>query len=126
MTDYAWDVGDKNAAGRPFSSWKPAEKFAYVFAARYPKYWLKCQLEVTVVEGRRFAWDYAWTTIKLAVEIDGFGFGHQSQQGMSQDNEKANLGVLNGWRLLRFNSRDLGSKEKVDHAVRLVAAVIES
>ena len=39
---------------------------------------------------------------------------------MAQDNEKANAGVASGWRVFRYNSRQLGSKKGVSDAVEQV------
>ena len=66
---------------------------------------------------RRWKFDYAWPALKVAVEVDGFGFGHQAQQDIAKQNEKRNAAVTQGWKVLVFDSRNLGSKEKVQDAV---------
>ena len=120
------DIGLSRAAvmheaGKPFSQWKPSEKFAYALHASkiggvHPEFQFH--------PDRKWRFDYAWPQAKLAVEIDGFGYGHQAQQSMSADNEKANAAVERGWRVLRYNSRDLGSIEKVKAAVDQVSRVL--
>ena len=113
----------RNAAGKPFSKWKPAEKFEWWYRenGRFVGHMVE---EHQFNERRKFRFDFAWPEVKLGVEIDGFGYGHQAQQQMAADNEKANSAVLLGWRVLRFNTRQLGSKLGVAEAVALVDMVI--
>lgn len=56
---------------------------------------------------RRWRLDIAFPSQKVGVEIDGFGYGHQSKPGRIADNEKQNALVLSGWRVLRFTTADL-------------------
>ena len=74
----------RNDAGEPFSKWKPSDKFAWQWkqtglsnAVPKPEFVFDAQ--------RKWRLDYAWPEIRLAVEIDGFGFGHQAIAGMTQD-----------------------------------------
>lgn len=58
-------------------------------------------------ETRRWRFDFAWTSRRLAVEIEGgiWGFGrHQRAQGFSGDCEKYNAAALAGWTVLRFTT----------------------
>ena len=114
----------RNATGEPFSKWKPAEKFSWVIVTHCPGFALDMVHEHEFAIDRKFRFDFAWPDIKLAVEIDGFGYGHQAQQQMASDNEKANLAVELGWRVLRYNSRQLGSRAGVDEAVEQTTRVI--
>ena len=107
-----------------FSRMKPAQKFETVFARDYPEVIEHVVREHQFTDERRWRFDYAWPSIKVAVEINGFGFGHQAQQQIAADNEKANAAVLLGWRLLRFDSRLLGSKQKVADAVEQTVELI--
>jgi very-short-patch-repair endonuclease len=59
---------------------------------------------------RQWRWDFCWPQFKLAVEIQGFGPGHNSYSGMSNDYEKHNEAILLGWRVLYFMSHDLNPK----------------
>lgn len=57
---------------------------------------------------RRFRFDFAWLRRLLAVEIDGgtWKFGrHNRPDGFHKDCEKYNLAVMNGWKVLRFDSQ---------------------
>ena len=66
---------------------------------------------------RRWRFDYAWPSERVAVEIHGFGFGHQSLKQMANDREKIREAILHGWRVLEYTSRCLGSRAKVEDAV---------
>ncbi len=70
--------------------------------------------------------DFAWPELRVGVEIDGFGYGHQAQQHMATVNEKQNEAVELGWTILRFNSRQLGSHGATEEAVRQVCRVLMS
>ena len=56
---------------------------------------------------RQWRLDFSWPDQKLAVEIQGFGPGHNSYTGMLSDYEKHNQAVLLGWRFLYFMGTDL-------------------
>lgn len=54
---------------------------------------------------RRFRFDYAWPTHRIAVEIEGGIWTdgrHTRGAGYLRDMEKYNLAVKGGWRLLRY------------------------
>lgn len=57
-------------------------------------------------EERKWRFDFAFPSVKLAVEVDGSG--HQRFARATQDYEKGNEAVLLGWRVLHFRSRDKG------------------
>lgn len=56
---------------------------------------------------RKWRFDFCWPEYKLAVELDGMGYGHQSVAQRKADNEKANAAVELGWRILRYDSSQL-------------------
>ena len=56
---------------------------------------------------RRWRFDLAWPSFRVAVEIDGFGPGHYSKHGRAQDNYKANAAAMRGWYILRYSTEDL-------------------
>ena len=113
-----------NAAGLPFSGWKPAEKFAHVLADMFPVISEECDKEYEFSTNRKWRFDFAWPSEMLAVEVDGFGYGHQAQQHMAVDNEKQNAAVASGWRVLRYNSRQLGSLAGCRDAVDQVCSIL--
>lgn len=81
--------------------------------------------------GRRFRFDFAWPKRKVAVELDGFGYGgkqggHQTIVGISNQHEKQNHAIELGWIVLRYTTRQLGSKEKREAVCQQVLRVLES
>lgn len=61
---------------------------------------------------RRWRFDFAWPTQKLAVEVEGgvwSGGRHTTGQGFEADAEKYNAAVLQGWRVLRFTANTIKS-----------------
>lgn len=114
----------RNDKGVPFSKWKPADKFEHVMRTDYPLLSNACHREY--VFHPEFLWrhDFAWPVERVAVEIDGFGFGHQAQQCQARDNEKQNAAILMDWYVLRFNSRQLGSYAGVSDAVAMTWGLI--
>lgn len=114
----------RNNDGLPFSKWAPADKFAFAFENQYSDLFAHCETEFELDDNRKWRFDFAWEQIQLAVEIDGFGFGHQAQQRIAQNNEKRNAAVACGWRVLVYDSRLLGSREAVEDAVHQVAECI--
>lgn len=114
-----------DADGNPFSKWKPAVKYRYMFEhSEWSDMMDHCEEEFGFDEDRKWRFDFAWPTVFLAVEIDGFGWGHQAQQNVSASNEKQNAAVAKGWKVLRFDSRMLGSLRGVEDAVELTAQVL--
>lgn len=114
----------RNDKGQPFSKWKPTDKFEYVFKRDYPELFRWFLREYEFDCDRKWRFDYAVKSKQIAVEIDGFGYGHQAQQRLSQNNEKQNAAVMAGWKVLRFDSRLLGSRAGVESAVELTAMAL--
>lgn len=60
---------------------------------------------------RRWRFDFAWPSWKLAVEIDGGTFargrtsGHTSISGMARDREKDAEAAILGWAVLRVDAK---------------------
>ncbi len=113
-------IRDKH--GTPFSKWAPAEKFEHIL--RGTGVYEYVEKEVEFDAKRKWRFDFAWPSKRVAVEIDGFGYGHQAQQQMAADNEKANRAAELGWVIFRYNSRQLGSKAGVEAAVEQVEAFL--
>lgn len=63
--------------------------------------------------GRKFAFDFAWPSKKLAVECEGgtkFGKSRHSQgKGFEDDAVKYNTAQLMGWKVLRFTMDQIQS-----------------
>lgn len=80
--------------------------------------------EYSFSECRSWRWDFAWPSLKIAVEIQGFGGGHQSIKGLVRDAEKMRDGLLDGWICCFFTSSCLGSEAKREDAVHFVSEVL--
>lgn len=68
----------------------------------YPKKWVS---EHKGIEGRKFRFDCANPSQKIAIEIEGGIWvtgRHNRPLGMEQDMEKYNMAVLEGWKVLRY------------------------
>jgi very-short-patch-repair endonuclease len=64
--------------------------------------------EYQAIPGRRFRFDFAWLEQRLLVEVNGGTYtqgAHSTGQGIARDYEKANLAVLQGWRVLSFDGK---------------------
>ena len=64
--------------------------------------------EYQAIKGRKFRFDFAWTERKLLVEVNGGTYAkgaHSTGRGIARDYEKANLAVLQGWRVLSFDGK---------------------
>jgi len=115
----------RNAKGQPFSKWKPADKFWHILQTHTVKELSEhVTAEYLFDPERKWRFDFAWPTVMVAVEVQGFGYGHQAQQGIAADNEKANRAVELGWKLFRYDSRLLGSMKGVKDAVDQVCETI--
>lgn len=79
------------------------ERLLYeILNEQYPGQW---QNEFKVIEGRKFRFDCANPTLKIAIEIEGglwLTGRHNRPLGMIQDMEKYNLAVVEGWKVLRY------------------------
>ena len=102
---------------------KPTEKFQlcwneYGLAGGDP------ERELVFDTVRKWRFDYAWEGLKVAVEIDGFGFGHQAQQRLSDNHQKQNAAITQGWVVLRYTSRCIASRAKCEDAIEQVVQVL--
>jgi very-short-patch-repair endonuclease len=77
----------------------------------YAKSRLKLIREHRFDQTRRWRFDFAITSKKVAVEIEGLG-RHQTIAGFIADCEKYNRAAELGWVVLRFPARDLGKSEQ--------------
>ena len=77
---------------------------------------------------RKWRWDFAWPTEKVAVEIDGGSWNggrHASGVGMQADRDKANWAVSHGWKVLRFTNVHLREPDKVFELVLTVLGALD-
>lgn len=69
-----------------------------------------CEHPFSKAVGRRHRFDLAWPEQMLALEIDGgvwIGGRHNRGSGFLRDQEKGNLAVLLGWRVLHCTPQDI-------------------
>lgn len=75
---------------------------------------------------RKWRFDFAWPSIKLAVEIQGGNFkngGHNRGASQGRDFEKINEAQLAGWRVLQFGTKQMDS---IDEVIEVVLAAISA
>lgn len=82
---------------------------------------------------RRFRFDYAIPSLMIAIEYNGLIYknsknttgksGHQTIGGIKADNEKANLAVTKGWRILVYTA--MNYKELYTDLEKLLKAKIK-
>jgi hypothetical protein len=75
------------------------------------------EAEVTFVEGRKWAFDFAYRSRRLGIEIEGghwSGGRHVRGKGFEDDCRKYNAASLTGWRLLRVTGAMVESGEAVE------------
>lgn len=72
--------------------------------------------------GRMYILDVAFTSAKLAVEVDGHAF-HSSPRSFQQDRRRQNDLVGAGWTVLRFTWADI--VERPEYVVRTIVAGLE-
>lgn len=61
--------------------------------------------ELQFSEGRRFRFDYAIPSLRIAIEFEGImseKSRHTTKTGFSKDCEKYNLAQIDGWLVLRY------------------------
>ena len=80
--------------------------------------------DYSFTDERGWLLDFAWPSVKVAVEVHGFGGGHQSIVGLARDAEKHRACILGGWILIPMTSSCLGSKAKVEDMCHMVADTI--
>ena len=71
---------------------------------------------------RRWRFDYAWPSHKIAIEQEGGVFvqgRHSRGAGMVKDMEKYNNAALLGWRVFRFTPQQIKSGEACQFMLRV-------
>jgi hypothetical protein len=106
-----------------WSQLKPAEKFALTWEESGHAD-SDMTLEYRFHPRRKFAFDFAWPSCCVAVEIHGFGYGHQAQQQVAKDCEKLREAIMLGWVVLPFTTRCIGSRANCLSAVEMVCELL--
>lgn len=84
-----------------------------LFAIHMKELGLRYAAEQEVIPGRKFRWDFViWHPLRerawFGVEIDGYFKGRHGA-GWGSDNEKMRLATVNGWKFLRFSTKEVKS-----------------
>jgi very-short-patch-repair endonuclease len=80
-------------------------KAQFLLAEHLGELGLKHRFEVQVLPPRRWRWDICIPEVRIAIELDGYFKGRHGA-GWGSDNEKQNIGVMQGWRVLRFSNTE--------------------
>lgn len=72
---------------------------------------------------RMWRFDFAWLQQKVAIEVQGFGEGHNSFEGMKNDYEKHNAALVLGWRTIFLMAPDL-ELIQASQTANLIATVL--
>lgn len=73
---------------------------------------------------RKFRFDFAWPSAKIAVEVHGQGPGHFSLTGMTQDFDKHLEALALNWRIVYLTSKHL-SPRKIPDVCEKIAALLQ-
>lgn len=85
--------------------------------------------ELEVVQQYQFhpdiAWrmDFAYPAKQVSIEVQGYGPGHNSYDGMHGDYVKHNAAYLLGWRTIYFMSIDL-EPESIDQTISTIRTIL--
>lgn len=115
---------DKLTRDAIWSKQKPAQRFFQKWAASNPGAYV--HLEYAFHPARKWRLDFSWPDLKLAVEIQGFGIGHQAQQSLAKDCEKMRAALELEWVIIPFTTRCLGSHELADSAVQFTNQMLSN
>ncbi len=84
------------------------ETFAAIWRKHGPSGY-QLDAEHTFAAPRRWKFDFAITTHRVAIELEGYGPGHLGRKGYRLNCEKYNEAAARGWRVLRFIANDLNT-----------------
>ena len=79
--------------------------------------------EYQAIPGRKFRFDFAFVDERLLVEINGGtynGGAHGRGVGINRDYEKGNLAVVNNWRVLSFDTKQVRSGAALEVVEQLI------
>lgn len=80
--------------------------------------WPRPEREYKVDSGRRYRWDFCWPAQRVSLDVEGGLFAkgrarmaHAMPTAILRDMNKANIGTLNGWRMLRLTPEQVRAGE---------------
>jgi len=72
---------------------------------------------------RQWRFDFAHLPTLTAIEIQGFGEGHTSYEGMASDYAKHNEALRYGWIIIYIMSKDIDTK-RIAKTIRYIESII--
>lgn len=75
---------------------------------------------------RKWRFDIAFPSRKVAVEFDGMGYGHQAAAALVKSNERQNVAVSMGWKVLRFSPAMFSLVRMPEHIDLVVESLMRS
>jgi len=96
-------------------------KFIEAWVKDYPMYRPVAQYRFH--PSRMFRFDYCWVQKKTAIEIQGYGPGHNSLPGMTQDYDKLMEALLLNWRVIYITSMHL-SQTNLENTLDKIAQIL--
>lgn len=97
---------------------KPLSMGEETFALQCQAYKFTPEREFKFIEGRKFAFDFAFPEAMIAIEIEGgTSFGksrHSRGEGFENDCRKYNAATSLGWRVFRFSTAMVQKGEAID------------
>ena len=72
---------------------------------------------------RKFRFDFAWPSKKVALEVHGYGPGHFSLEGMTKDFDKHMLALELNWKVIYLTSRHL-TKTKFEGVMKTLEKLL--
>ena len=82
--------------------------------------------EYQAIPGRKFRFDFCLRKERLLIEINGGtynGGAHGRGVGINRDYEKGNLAVVNNWRVLSFDTKQVKSGAALEVVEKLIGGV---
>lgn len=83
----------------------PEQQFAILWADQFPE--IDLHTEDKIIPNRKFRFDFTHRPSKTAIEIQGYGPGHNWQKGIIRDQEKIIEAAKHGWQVLQLSSENV-------------------
>lgn len=80
--------------------------------------------DTITIPGTRFRLDFAWPRVRVAVEVQGFGFGHSAIKGMERDARKMRAALRAGWIVIPITTACLNSRPKQEAACEEIIDIL--
>lgn len=101
---------------------KLEREFINVWSANFPKHLPLPQFQFN--KNRKYRFDFAWLSKKLALEIQGNGPGHTTIWGMTQDYDKQHDALILGWKVVYITGVHL-REEKIDSTLYKLCRLLD-